>query len=192
MTPSRNQSRNHEGLGWARLFMTLSSLSPLFILWAIRGQKLIPDIWFVPACLLMALLPTLCLLVRIYIAKKGNDKWDITIGSAENHKTHVLSYLFAILLPFYREELETYRDLFAMLAALAFIVFLFLYLNLYYLNILFPIFQYQAFIIWPPEDDNPYTGKEPFTLITSRYYLISGDRLKGYRLSNTVYLEVQA
>ena len=188
--PSRR--RTHQGLKLVRLFMTFSSLSPLFVLWAIHGQKLIPNTWFVLACVIMALLPTLCLLGRICIAKQENDKKNIIVGSVENHKSYVLSYLFAMLLPFYREELDTYRDLFAMLAALAFIVFLFFHLNLYYLNILFPIFGYQAFIIWPPEDKNPYTGREPLTLITYRRFLNPGSSYTGYRLSNTVLLEVQA
>lgn len=183
--------RTHQGLKLVRLLMTFSSLSPLFLLWAIHGQKLIPNTWFVLACVIMAVLPTLFLLKRIYIAKKERDRTRIAVGSVEDHKSYVLSYLFATLLPFYREELETCRDLLAMLAALAFIVFLFFHLNLYYLNILFPIFGYQAFMIWPPEDNNPYTGREPFTLITYRRYLVSGDSLIGYRLSNTVYLEVK-
>lgn len=138
---------------------------------------------------MMAFLPTFFLLMRICIAKKHNDKRNIAIGSVEDRRSYVLSYLFATLLPFYREELETCRDLFAMLAALSFIVFMFFHLNLYYLNILFPIFGYQIFMIWPPVDENPYAGREPFILITDRRYLTSGKNLIGYRLSNTVYLE---
>jgi hypothetical protein len=36
-------STHREGLRAARLLMVLSSISPLFILWAIRGNSLIPD-----------------------------------------------------------------------------------------------------------------------------------------------------
>ena len=34
---------HNEGLKTARLLMVLSSILPLFILWAIRGNRLIPD-----------------------------------------------------------------------------------------------------------------------------------------------------
>jgi len=42
--PAKIQS---EGLKTARLLMVLSSVSPLFILWAIRGNSLIPDHYFI-------------------------------------------------------------------------------------------------------------------------------------------------
>ena len=35
-----------EGLKLARLLMVLSSVSPLFVLWAIRGTTLVPDVYF--------------------------------------------------------------------------------------------------------------------------------------------------
>ena len=48
-----NDSHHNEGLKTARLLMVLSSISPLFILWAIRGNSLIPDHYFVGFCALM-------------------------------------------------------------------------------------------------------------------------------------------
>jgi len=45
--------KSREGLRVARLLMVLSSISPLFILWAIRGNTLIPDRYFIAFCALM-------------------------------------------------------------------------------------------------------------------------------------------
>ena len=54
-----SRTPNHqEGLKFARILMVLSSLSPLFILWAIRGNSLIPDFYFVGVCTLMVIVPT--------------------------------------------------------------------------------------------------------------------------------------
>ena len=47
-----------EGLRLARLFMVLSSVSPLFVLWAIRGNSLVPDRFLIPACAVMVVVPT--------------------------------------------------------------------------------------------------------------------------------------
>ena len=44
-----------EGLRVARLLMVLSSISPLFVLWAIRGSKLLTDYYLLPFCALMVL-----------------------------------------------------------------------------------------------------------------------------------------
>ena len=73
--------------------------------------------------------------------------------------------------------------------ALIFIVYLFCYLNLHYMNIFFALFNYRVFTISSPQDENPHTGREPFVLITHRRTVLPGDHFTAYRLSDTVYLE---
>lgn len=191
MAAERDNRPRREGLELARLLMVLSSLSPLFILWAVRGNDLIPDRYFIGACAFMVVVPTTFLLWRIHTAQRENDKRELTIGASEDQRSHVLVYLFATLLPFYREELATCRDLMAMILALAFIVFLFWRLNLHYMNVCFAIFGYKVFTVSPPRDENPYTGREPFILITCRRSLLPDDRLVAYRLSDSVYMEMK-
>ena len=110
-------------------------------------------------------------------------------GSTEDHRSHILIYLFATLLPFYREEIGSIRDLLAMCAALGLIIFLFWRLNLHYLNLFFAITGYQVFTVSPPKKENPYTGQESFVLITRRKQLREGKKLVAFRLSDTVFLE---
>ena len=173
----------------ARLFMVLSSLSPLFVLLAIRGNAVLQDMWFVTGCALMTLLPNGFLWLRIARARNDNDVRQLVAGVSEDHRGHVLVYLFAILLPFYQHELESVRDLAAMCIALIFIVYIFWYLNLHYMNFVFALFNYKVFTISSPQDQNPHTGREPFVLITHRRTVLPGDHIVAYRLSDTVYLE---
>jgi len=186
---SATSSSHREGLRAARMLMVLSSISPLFILWAIRGNSLIPDRYFVGFCALMIIVPNAFLWLRIRTAKKQADKRELTVGTADDHRDHILVYLFAMLLPFYSEDLGSWRNLGASFAALAFIVFLFWHLNLHYMNLLFAALGYRVFTVYPPADGNPLTGKTHQAVITRRVSLASGDRLVGYRLSDTVYLE---
>ncbi len=188
MTPTL--SIHHEGLKAARLLMVLSSISPLFLLWAVRGNKFIPDHYFVAFCAAMVILPNAFLWVRIRTAKKQVDKREIVVGTADDNRTHILVYLFAMLLPFYSVELGSWRDLYATLAALAFIVFLFWHLNLHYMNLMFAARGYRVLTVYPPAEDNPLTGKSPKAVITRRINLTPGNRIVAYRLSDTVYLEV--
>ena len=116
--------------------MVLSTLSPLFILLAIRGNYLFPDRYFILGCACLAVCPTLFLLRWIRTARREGASRRLT-GAVDDHRHQVLVYLFATLLPSYREEIAAYRDLAAMAVELVFIVFLFWRLNLYYLNILF-------------------------------------------------------
>jgi hypothetical protein len=71
-----------------------------------------------------------------------------------------------------------------------FIVFLFWNCNLHYMNVLFAVFGYRIFTINPPDDRNPLSGRESVVLITRRTTIFPGDRITPYRLSNSVYWEV--
>ena len=183
------KARINEGLKIARLLMVLSSISPLFILWAVRGNRLIPDVYFVSFCALMVLVPNAFLWVRIQTAIGLQETRDIDIGSAEDHREHLLVYLFAMLLPFYTEDIGTWRNLCAVLVALGFIVFLFWHLNLHYMNLLFAVFGYRVFTVYPKPDNNPLSGKTSLVLITRRVNVAPGERVLAYRLSDTVYFE---
>lgn len=179
-----------DGLKVARLLMVLSSVSPLFIIWAIRGNSLIPDAYFTGFCALMVILPNAFLWVRLRIAKRNNDRREIAVGCSDDHRDHILVYLFAMLLPFYAEDIGTVREFIATLTALSFIVFLFWHLNLHYLNLLFAVLGYRVFTVYPPADGNPLTGTMRYAVVTRRVSLPPNEAITAYRLSDTVYLEV--
>jgi hypothetical protein len=182
--------RHSEGLKAARLLMVLSSVSPLFILWAIRGNSLIPDRYFIAFCVLLVVVPNAFLLLRVRVARKLQEKREIVVGTAEDHREHILVYLFAMLLPFYAADLGTWRDLAAALAALGFIVFLFWHLNLHYMNLSFAALGFRVFTVYPPRDDNSLSSKASQVLITRRVNIAPGEPLVAFRLSDTVYLEM--
>lgn len=186
---SKIKSQN-EGLKAARFLMVLSSISPLFILWAIRGNSLIPDWYFVGGCALMVIFPNMFLWLRLRTAQKQNDKRTIIVGIAEDHRDHILVYLFAMLLPFYSEDISTWRNLGATFAALVFIVFLFWHLNLHYMNLVFSLLGFRVFTVYPPPDGNPLTARTRYALITRRVSFAKDEQVAAYRLSDTVYLEV--
>lgn len=178
-----------EGMKTARLLMVLSSVSPLFILWAIRGNCLIPEQYFLGFCTLMVVLPNLFLWLRIRTARKLKETREITVGTAEDHRDHLLVYLFAMLLPFYTANLSSWREVATALAALGFVIYLFWHLNLHYMNIVFAAGGYRVFTVYPPTDNNPLSGRTSFVLITRRISLLPGERITAYRLSDTVYFE---
>jgi hypothetical protein len=183
--------KHSEGLKIARLLMVLSSFSPLFLLWAIRGNCLLPNIVFIGFCVILIVLPNIVLYARVRIAKRNNDAREIIVGTADDHRDHILTYLFAMLLPIYSEDIESMRNFVSTITAIAFIVFLFWHLNLHYINFIFALFGYRVFTVNSPNDNNPLSGKSCLVIITRRVALSSGDRLKGYRLSNTVYMEAK-
>ena len=58
------------------------------------------------------------------------------------------------------------------------------------MNLLFAARGYRVFTIYPPEDGNTLTSKASQVLITRRVTLVPGERVVVYRLSDTVYLEI--
>lgn len=178
-----------EGLNLLRFTLVLSSISPLFILWAVKGVAFLPDTYVVSVCLLLATVPTMVLIAREKIATKHRDARQLIVGTADDHRGHVLVYLFAMLLPFYRQDVESWRELSALLLALVFIVFLFWHLNFHYMNVLFAIRGYRIFTVHPSQQDNQYANLDSYILITRRTSLPPGQRIVGFRLSNTVYME---
>ena len=181
-----------EGLGAARFLMVLSSFSPLFILWAIRGTPLIRDRTFVLLCIVMVIVPNLFFWWRVVVVKKENNRQLIIVGSAEDRRDHVLVYLFAMLLPFYSEDLGDWRVAASTLVALAIMIVLFWHLDLHYTNLIFAILGYRVFTIHPAADGNQFTGKRRTVVITRRAHLSSGDQLFAVPVSHAVFLEVPA
>ena len=181
--------RYREGLRLARLIMVMSSFSPLFILWAIRGTTLVPDRYFVTGCIVLAIGPTAFFLYRVHVTRVEKDYQVLVTGSSTDERGHLLGYLFAVLLPLYQDDLDDIRGMIAMIVALILIIVLFWRLNLHYMNIVFLLFNFRIYTVSPPQDANRYSRRESFMLITRRTKLDTGDQIKGYRISNTMYLE---
>lgn len=178
-----------EGLQLTRLVMVLSSMAPLFLLWAVRGSTSIPDEYFIPSCLLLAIVPTAILWVRIRIAKRNHDHQIKVVYKSDDHRDHILVYLFAMLLPFYTVNLQVGREFAATIVALLFIIFLFWHLNMHYMNILFAIFGYRVFTVTPDQND-PIGSKSSFVVLTRKHVLVEGQKLHTHRLSDTVFIEL--
>jgi len=177
-----------EAFQFTRLIMVLSSMAPLFLLWAVRGSSLLPNQYFIPGCLFMAIAPTGLLLLRVRAAKTANDCQTKTVFRADDHKDHILVYLFATLLPFYTADLQNYRESAATLLALAFILFLFWHLNMHYMNLLFALQGYRVFTVTPDAKD-AHGSKTPFVILAKRTALTEGEAIETYRLSDTVFIQ---
>ena len=133
-------------------------------------------------------MPMLLLFLRLWVVWRYQLPHPLTVGQVEESRSHILTYLFVTLLPFYRQDLGDIRDLVAILVAMVFIVFLFWHLNLHYVNILLAVFDYRVYTIRPRDDDpNPYTSRVPIIVVMRRSTLTSGRTIQSYRLSDTLY-----
>jgi hypothetical protein len=185
---SNPATRVHEGLGLIRWLLVLSSLSPVFVLWAIRGVTGIDDCIFVPICLALFLLPTLVLWAVWVRNKKQNNVKTIEVRKAEDQREHLLTYLFAMLIPLYEAGLSGGRDLWAAVAAFLLVVFLFWHMRLHYMNLFFAMAGFRIFTV---EAGPEGTEVEPTTyaVISKRHILPTGKPLTGLRLGGNVLVD---
>ena len=101
-----------EGLRLWRLCMVMCGFAPLFILMAVKGNdNIVPNLWWVGACGAMILVPFLILLTRMFLVLRNQAPHPIAIADTEDTRGHILVYLAATLLPFYRQDITSGRDL---------------------------------------------------------------------------------
>jgi hypothetical protein len=179
------------GLRLARLLMVVGSLSPLFILWAIRGTRVVPDTWWASFCVACVVIPNLVLYLRWRIANKRNDHRVVIARSARDQSEHLLVYLFAMLIPLFGVDLGSSRDVLAVLAAFAFVVFIFWHMNLHYMNILFALFGYRVFTVEAATsatagEDSP---TRTVVVLSKRALITPLAHIDAIRLSDTVLVE---
>lgn len=120
--------------------------------------------------------------------RKLNEVRQISVQWAEDHRDHLIVYLFATLSPFYFSDLNSWRGLSANIVALGFVIFLFWHLNLHYMNLFFALRGYRVYTVYPDGKTSPLSQRGPFILITRSPAVEPGHRLV-FRLSNDVYLE---
>jgi hypothetical protein len=179
-----NNLKNNEGLPVVKFMMLLSSLAPLFILVGIRGMDNIINyytLWFIIGLLLIV--PFSILMLRLYLAKKNDDKYTVNIRDNRLNKEYLFTYLFTVLLPLYSVTVTNEKEFFAILFAIFFVVFVLWNLNLHFINIFFALKGYKVYTL--PHQDSAI-------LLTTRNYL--DDELKtitAHRLSNSVFIELK-
>ena len=173
-----------------KLCMTLSAFAPMFGLFALKGVDAIADKWLWIACGSLIFLPSLVLVWRFISARNSTAPKPLVVGQVENSQWHLLTYLFATFLPFYRQDLADTRDVAAILTAAVLVTFLFWHLNLHYANVFLAIFGYRLHTIRLSDSDNPYAGRTPIVVVTRRRSLVQGEVIRGYRISDTLLFKL--
>lgn len=185
------RTQRDSGLRIARFLMVVGSLSPLFILWAIRGAHGIPDKWWIGFCIAFVAVPNLVLYARWRLAHVRNDHRVIIVQTAKDQSEHLLVYLFAMLIPLFGVDLGGTRDTIAVLVAFGFILFIFFHMNLHYINILFALFGYNVFTVEINTSTAPgaQTTSKSVVILSKRTSIAPSTQIDGIRLSDTVLVE---
>lgn len=175
--------KTNEGLPLVKFMMLLSSMAPLFFLVGIKGMDKVVDykhLWIVVSLLIV--IPFIVIKLRIYFAKKNNDVFVLNVSETKNNKEYLFTYLFTVLLPLYSVTISDNKEIWAMVFAICFVVFVLWNMNLHFVNILFAFQGYRVFTI---------ESFDSAILLTKRSTIPQNiNELKVHRLSNTVFIEI--
>lgn len=182
--------KHKEGLPFVKLMMLLSSMAPLFLLIGIRGIQikeaetlLINPLttWYVVAGLI--LIPFFVIKLRIRSSKKSNDVFLVNTTSATMNKEYLFTYLFTVLLPLYSVSITSKNELYAVICAVFFVLFVLWNMNMHFINIFFAFSDYRVFTM-------PFQNGS--VLLTTRQNISSDlTSLKVHRISNSVFIELK-
>ena len=172
-----------------RLLLVVSSLAPVFVLLAIRGQSPIPEKYHLLIMLTLAVAPSFVLIIRIRTAARHMEARNIKIGTSNSQRSNIVSYLLAVLLPFVGVSSAEWRNFAASIATVAFIILVLWLMKFHYLNILFELLNRRTFEIVPPDTDNSFADTSPRVVITWRKSLSGIKSVYALKLTDSVYWE---
>ncbi len=177
-----------DSLSFVRFVLVWSSLSPVFLLWAIRGTKAVDETYFTIVCLVLFLAPTLVLWGFWSRSKAKNTVRTVKVVKAEDPKDHILTYLFAMLIPLFQSNIDDKRQLAVAIVALGMIMFLFWHMRLHYMNFVFALLGFSIFTVRVDAGVDA-RGPKPdgtWVIISRRSAISDGETLTGYRLGGLV------
>lgn len=177
-----------DGLSFVRFILVWSSLSPVFLLWAVRGTKAVNETGFTFACLALFFAPTLLLWGFWARSRAKNAVRTVKVIKAEDPKDHILTYLFAMLIPLFQSNIDDKRQLAVAIVAFCMIMFLFWHMRLHYMNFVFALLQYNIFTVKVDAGSDASGPRPPSTwvVISRRSAISDGETLTGYRLGGLV------
>jgi hypothetical protein len=191
MTSSKQLPRYGEGPVLMRLALVLSSMSPLLLLWAIRGTTLISQWVFVCICLSLFFLFNSVFFWIYYGSLDESNIRPIEVEQAQDVRQDIIAYLFAMMLPFYTADLDSGRNVAATAVAFAFVVFLFWGLGLHYLNLWIVIFGYHCWQITSPDSKSQRSSAASFMVISKNPTIHADSTVRGHMVSNTVLVHIE-
>lgn len=171
-----------------RLILVWSSLSPLFILLAIRGNPLLQDLWLVTGCVAMFTLPNVYLGLMIWYHKRTGTKRSLYVVESDSRDKDIVSYLFAVLLPFYVVDLSTWRDAISSGAAFLLVFIMFVGLRLHYMNVLAVLWRRRIYAITVKAHMGSDVTTE-FMLVTKNLQPKPNSRINGIVVGDSILLE---
>lgn len=184
-----NGARRYKMVGlklWVKIFLFISSFSPLAIIWGLRFKDYEFNIWnwdinALWLILIVILFSILLLIFTLEVSRRNGNHKKVRIKLLENlNRTHVeylLTYVFAFL------PINT-GNILAFFIFMLVLLIVYLKSNLIYVNPLLTILGYNILKINDENDNN-------LIVITRRESFIKGETISLSVLSKDIFVEIK-
>jgi hypothetical protein len=132
--------------------------------------------------------PNVFLWLLIRTKESRGSTYTIRVGEVDDKRQDIVSYLFAMLLPFYTADLSSLRDFLATVAAFLIVAVLFFTLNLHYMNFIFAVLGYHCIQVHTPAPVNDVGTSASYMVISRARTFTPGKTITGYVISSSVLL----
>ena len=179
-----------EGFVGLRLALVLWSLSPVFVVWAIRGDDLLPGTLRISVAAATCVIPAIWLCYRLHQAKQtglSGSVDELIVRRLTDRREHLLSYLFPILLSLWAASFDTWREFAAFVTVLFLSGIAFWHLQLTYVNCWFALVGLRAVEV--SRETGTMPSIRPVILLTRNHDLAEGATIKAVKITPTLYFE---
>ena len=180
-----------DGLSLVRLALVVSALSPVFLLWAIRGVSAVKDCIWIPCCLGLFLISNGLVGAIWARALRSKNQKTLTVCKSSEQRDYLITYLLAVTIPIYQNDISSVRGIFAAGLIFLFVVYVFWWVKLGYINIIFALLGFRVHTL---DSTAPGDGGGPprittYVFISRREHIPPGSVVTGLRLGGDVLLE---
>ena len=181
-----------EGYPMLRLALVVWSLSPVFLVWAVRGSAILDQSFLNLFAGLTLLGPLAMFRWRLMHTKKskledGGNLQELTVRRLTDRREHLLSYLFPLLLSFWAIDFQDFRELASFGCVMLFTGLAFWHLQLTYVNLWLALVGYRSVQVEPKGASG--RSLRPIILLTKNHRLQEGEFVQAWLLTNNLYIE---
>jgi hypothetical protein len=178
-----------EPFKFLRLIFVIATLTPLFVMWTIKGSAVIPNSILILSSAAIIIISNGIIFFRWHIAIKQKQIVEAIVQKSTDHTEHLVVYLLAVFLAIYSSTTGTMREVFATLFAVALIILLFWFSRLHYLNLVFATMGYKTFTVTRKHPDNNFNKTTKVVVLSKRDQINPEEKITCYRLSHDLWIE---
>jgi len=171
-----------------RAFLVASALSPILLLWAIKGTGAVPHSYWATGCIVVFFLINVCLYINFKDYKRNSVEEFVRPINIRDGRESAVTYCLSMFIPFFDANASNVYELFAVLAALLFFVVIFYKLSIFYFNPVFLLLGFKVFLV----EENGVRGSVITKVVLTKNLVPKvGVELKSIKAASGVVVAVE-